>query len=555
MSRVHFIYGPPGCGKTTELSRLARRAAEAKGPNDVVIASLTRAAAAEIGGRDTGIPDENVGTLHAHCYRALDRPKLAETAEGIKSWNEAYPANAITGTSTVLEDATISTGGDSEGAGNTVHEQVQLHRARMTPTSEWTADQQAHHAAWADWKTQTGRQDFTDLIEACIHEGGWHPAAPGALLLDEVQDFSRLELTLAAQWGRGTGRNGTTVMVGDPDQAIYGFRGADPTALNELAFDDTRALSQSYRVPAAVHHAARTWIRNITDRVDVPYEPTSTLGQTGHAGLPLRDTGRLLDTIHTELAADPGRTVMVLVTCGYMLQPLITRLRADGIPFHNPYRTSDGRWNPMRGTNRLRQFLRANPRVWGDQARCWTWDDLRQWAEPLSAKTAFERGAKTWIDRKCERDRFGESQRDDEVPLEQLFELLGTTTTKHPALTGDTKWWYANLRAAEKKKADYAMRVLEQGGHQVLGETPRLILGTIHSVKGGEADTVIVAPDLSNVGYWTGWHAGGDGRDQIRRMFYVALTRARDKCIVLNPSGREYVTGLLTDNIREAIAA
>jgi hypothetical protein len=38
------------------------------------------------------IPDENVGTLHAHCYRALDRPKLAETPEGIRAWNEAHPA-------------------------------------------------------------------------------------------------------------------------------------------------------------------------------------------------------------------------------------------------------------------------------------------------------------------------------------------------------------------------------------------------------------------------------------------------------------------------------
>lgn len=544
MSKTVFVYGPPGTGKTTYLSKQAQLAAETHGPNDVVIASLTRAAATEIGGRDTGIPDELVGTMHAHAYRALDRPKLAETAEGVKAWNEAHPANAITSSSSVLEDATLTSGDTAEAAGQNVHEQVQLHRARMTPVSEWTPDQIAHHDTWTDWKQQTGRQDFTDLIEACINEGGWHPAAPAALLLDEVQDFSKLELTLATQWAAGTGKNGTCVMVGDPDQAIYSFRGADPVALQHLAFDDTRRLEQSYRVPAAVHHAARTWIRQITDRVDVPYQATSLDGKTGHAGYSLRDNNRLLHTIQHELDEHPDRTVMVLTTCGYMLQPLITRLRTDGIPFHNPYRATDGRWNPMRGANRLRQYLRADQRVWGEHARCWTWDDLRQWAEPLSAKAAFERGAKTWIERKCERDRYGESERNTEVPLDQLMQLLGTDSTRHPAFTGDTQWWYENLRAAEKKKADYAMRVLQAGGHQALGDQPRLIVGTVHSVKGGEADTVILAPDLSSVGYWTGWHASG-GRDQIVRMFYVALTRAREKCIVLNPSGRECVTSLL----------
>src|SRR4051812_25540689 len=87
-TREFRCYGPPGTGKTTWLSRQAKHAAEKHGPSGVVIASLTRAAAAEIAGRDTTVPDANVGTLHSHAFHALGRPKIMEAADGIKEWNE-----------------------------------------------------------------------------------------------------------------------------------------------------------------------------------------------------------------------------------------------------------------------------------------------------------------------------------------------------------------------------------------------------------------------------------------------------------------------------------
>jgi len=75
--KAAILYGPPGCGKTTWLSRQVARAWE-KGEK-VLIASLTRAAAAEVAGRELPIPRDNIGTLHAHCYRSLGRPRIAET--------------------------------------------------------------------------------------------------------------------------------------------------------------------------------------------------------------------------------------------------------------------------------------------------------------------------------------------------------------------------------------------------------------------------------------------------------------------------------------------
>lgn len=552
MSKTFFVYGPPGTGKTTYLSRQAQRAAQEHGPEDVVIASLTRAAATEIAGRDTGIPDHNTGTLHAHAYRALDRPALAETPEGVRAWNDTHPHQSLSRGTNQLEDTT-DPGSNGEGGGDTVHHQVMTLRARMIPRDAWTLEQRSHDADWTDWKQQTSRLDFTDLIEQCVDRHELHPALPSVLLLDEAQDFSRLELELARMWGTDLGKNGTMILVGDPDQAIYTWRGADPHALRDLQADDTRRLEQSYRVPEQVHRLAREWVRQITDRVDVAYRPTDNRGTVLSTGVALRQADQLHSTIRQCIGETDG-TVMVLASCGYMLSPLIGALREHGVPFHNPYRRTDGRWNPMRGTNRLKAFLRADPRVWGDQARCWTWDDLRQWTDPLTAKTSLARGAKTLIEAKCAKDQFGETRAHDEVPDETLFQLLDSTGYRHPAFRGDTTWWASRLRAKEAKSAEYALQVLDQSGPEALRDDPRLIVGTIHSVKGGEADTVIVAPDLSVAGYWHGWHPGGPGRDQIIRMIYVALTRARERVILLAPSGPEHVPAELLE-VGEAIAA
>jgi superfamily I DNA/RNA helicase len=99
--------------------------------------------------------------------------------------------------------------------------------------------------------------------------------------------------------------------------------------------------------------------------------------------------------------------------------------------------------------------------------------------------------------------------------------------------------------------------VLKRSGPAALTAEPRVLVGTVHSVKGGEAGTVILSPDLSAQGYWGGWHAGGAGRDAITRMFYVALTRARERAVLLAPSGPEHCHGELRDAIGagEAVGA
>jgi len=57
---------------------------------------------------------------------------------------------------------------------------------------------------------------------------------------------------------------------------------------------------------------------------------------------------------------------------------------------------------------------------------------------------------------------------------------------------------------------------------------PKIIVGTVHSVKGGEADIVHIFPDLS----FSGNNEIYDNPDRIHRLFYVGVTRAKESVIV-----------------------
>ncbi|MCC7156548.1 MAG: AAA family ATPase [Bryobacterales bacterium] len=88
------IFGPPGTGKTTNLTRQIRRAVDRFGPDAVLITSFSRAAAAELAGRELPVEPDRIGTLHSHCYHALGGPRIAEC--NVDEWNKENPHLQIT---------------------------------------------------------------------------------------------------------------------------------------------------------------------------------------------------------------------------------------------------------------------------------------------------------------------------------------------------------------------------------------------------------------------------------------------------------------------------
>jgi superfamily I DNA/RNA helicase len=78
---------------------------------------------------------------------------------------------------------------------------------------------------------------------------------------------------------------------------------------------------------------------------------------------------------------------------------------------------------------------------------------------------------------------------------------------------------------------EYPLEILQRRGAAVLKETPRTIIGTVHSVKGGEADTVMLFPDISAAGAKE-WARSKEGRDAVIRQYYVGITRAKETLIL-----------------------
>ena len=112
-TREQWVLGPPGTGKTTFLSRTIESLVEKRGSDAVVVCSFSKAAATELVSRDLPIDESHVGTLHALCYRALNRPTIAETK--IDDWNSYAPEYMLQSSGTKQIDDTLT--GDDSGAG------------------------------------------------------------------------------------------------------------------------------------------------------------------------------------------------------------------------------------------------------------------------------------------------------------------------------------------------------------------------------------------------------------------------------------------------------
>jgi superfamily I DNA/RNA helicase len=104
--------------------------------------------------------------------------------------------------------------------------------------------------------------DFDDMIYMPVQQGlkfrkyDW-------VFVDESQDVSHTQRLMLKALMKPTSR---MIAVGDPCQAIYGFRGADSTAMAGIAEEFsaiTLPLSISYRCPQTVVAEAQRWVSHI----------------------------------------------------------------------------------------------------------------------------------------------------------------------------------------------------------------------------------------------------------------------------------------------------
>ncbi len=347
------------------------------------------------------------------------------------------------------------------------------------------------------------------------------------IFADEAQDLNPMQLALVRRWG---GNAQYFILAADDDQTIYSWCGANPDAVldPEIPEDHKIILAQSHRVPRNVHARANRFIHQVSRRQEKVYAPRPEYGtcmDLSRGGFKSAEYW-ILKTVLEHI--ERGQTVMLLASCAYMLQPVIAALRKWGVPFHNPYRKSKGFWNPLRlgcggaSANRILSLLVAHP-DWGDDSRPWTCRDLKSWTAWLRSTGILrpEAGGQT--------EHSPDSTPVTPEQLPKLFEA-GPLESLLAAFQGDYRqlldWWHRRLAAPFHPRVQFPMQVTLRGGPKALSESPKVVVGTIHSVKGGEADAVFLFPDLSRAGD-AAYQRHGPDRDAVIRLFYVGMTRAR----------------------------
>ena len=507
MTNEFQVTGPPGTGKTTYLTRQVERAVEKYGPDEVVIGSLTKAAATEIRNRQVvDMPREHVGTLHSLCWHLLDRPTLA--IKKLDEWNEEHPWLKLSKQENEnLDDvyqrriAAMSTARPEN-----LLAQMDIYRAQMRPRDTWPEHIKSFGNKWFDWMESNGYMDFTMLIEQALKYKPTAPGVPTVLIGDECQDWSKLELALFRKWGK---RADTVIMAGDPDQAIYTWRGADPRVFMDhpVPEENRKLLGKSYRLPSEPHKVATHWIKRIRNRVDAEFEPQREGGSVDRFGTTYKQPNPLLRIIEKEVSE--GRSVMILGSCKYVVEPTMWMLKREGIPYHNPYKSDSAAWNPLRrgkkqvmGIDRILSFIKPSKDVWSDGAEEWDTEDLKRWMTILKSDGVLANGVKKLL-----------TKQSFSLPpdYEEFANLFADSEQAEHAVDVDLDWYINSVLPTKQRSLEFPARVVRKRGGQALVEPPKVIVGTIHSVKGGEADTVIVFPDLSLAGYKEYVNGGGEG--------------------------------------------
>ena len=182
----------------------------------VMVCSMTRAAANEIASRMSRFKSHvAVGTLHSHAFRTLDRPDIAESdSDEWNRHNKRYRFGVKHDRAGAHSEVPVP-----RTLGDRLYLEYSRQRAAVIPRDRWPRNVHGFAAAWEAWKDETGRLDFTDLIELARTPD----PTPDVIVVDEAQDLSHLEFQLLRRWAESAEQ---LVLVGDPWQSLYTWRGA-----------------------------------------------------------------------------------------------------------------------------------------------------------------------------------------------------------------------------------------------------------------------------------------------------------------------------------------
>lgn len=247
--RVVAVIAGPGTGKThTLVERAAYMIAEMDvKPTELTAVTFTNQAADELRARlekklgRRAVKGFTVGTFHSVCLSLIPKAPIAGNSQALSVISEI-----------------LAERGDRLKAGECLRRiSERRNGADADPLPEGLeAEYHARlHAA--------GLRDLDDILEEALDVDVSGMDMFKNLMVDEYQDINAMQRRLVAHWLSG---GGTLFAIGDPDQSIYGFRGASAGCFEELKMlmPDMRTITlvNNYRSTPQIIGAALSVIAN-----------------------------------------------------------------------------------------------------------------------------------------------------------------------------------------------------------------------------------------------------------------------------------------------------
>jgi superfamily I DNA/RNA helicase len=326
------------------------------------------------------------------------------------------------------------------------------------------------------YKKEYGLIDYNDMILDFVKSD----KSPkfDVVFIDEAQDLSRMQWDMVNSFDTND-----SFIAGDDDQAIFRWAGADVDSFITQK-GKLLNLTQSVRIPKKIHDFAIKIIERVSNRLPKDWQPKAHAGSiTKHWNF-------------EDINMKEGNW-LVLTRTRHQLKPLEDVLKEKGFYFENRFGKS---------YEKNIQEAAAN------------WEHLRQ--GQLMHSRDIQNIAQYMGESNWEKKKLKALAKDSFYGIDILTKGYGLNTKKT---------WYECFDNAGSKRITYIRKMRANG--ESLKSGARIKLSTIHSVKGGEEDNVIILPDLT----YNTQQAYERNKDDENRLFYVGATRTKEHLHIVRP--------------------
>ena len=576
-----MVLAPPGSGKTlivTERTRYLIEESEVR-PDQILVITFTRYAAREMKERFERLTagknyPVTFGTFHSIFYGIL------KCAYGIGANNLMSEKESSVLLQEVLDQTDIESTPEVEDEEELVRELLRevgmvkngLYHLKDFHSKYLTQDEFAEvFRSYEHQKKELKKFDFDDMLVQCYALfrkkpeilQGWQKRFQ-YILIDEFQDINRVQYEVIRMLAAP---RYNLFVVGDDDQSIYGFRGAKPELMlymkQEFPALRTISLTVNYRSTEFITGAAARVILHNDTRFYKRVQTFRGRGQNVHVQEVLdeqEEAQYVTEEIQKKLdqGIEPGE-IAVLFRTAVQARMISEILSEHRIPFEmrdyvtNFYRhfivkdmmaylqlAAGKRDRSLFLTicNRPLRYLARNSM----ENRQVNFEDLRKFycdkdwmldiidqfdVDVRMMKNMAPYAAIQYIRKKIGYDDFlKEYAEKHQIPWKQLMDVMAELEERSKNFKSYDEW--------EIHIAKYTQELEEQQAkaRKIKGERENKVqLMTIHSAKGLEFEDVFVIH--ANEGEIP--HQKAEKKDEIeeeRRLFYVALTRAKNNLCI-----------------------